>query len=158
MSEATYAGLTLLGDRFEDLALQSTHDRKGENKEKLEAFMWRNHLRESKKRVIPKWRVLFHGVKPLRTEEGKDFVRLMNQVSDHAEIFIRKNGWVAGEDAPRYVWTSQPYRLTVGTYRQLEQACAGMGLHCDISYKDAWYYPGAAPLIVVSRFPLQLTK
>lgn len=155
MSEATYAGLTLLGDRFEDLALQATHDHTGVSKQK---FMWRNHLRPSKAATIPKWRCLFYGVKPLRTEEGKDFVRVMNQVSDHAEIFIKKTGWVAGEAAPRYVWTSQPYRLPVGTYRQLEQVCAGMALHCDISYKDAWHYPGAAPLIAVSRFPLLLTK
>lgn len=63
---------------------------------------------------------------------------------DHIEIF-----WIPAQR--EYVFTSQPYRVTLTEFRKMEAFAAEHGLALSISITDAWWYPGRTPLITWRR-------
>lgn len=153
-----YAGVELREHEgnyyFDDLTLASEHDRRGPNLHLREAFIQKHSLRESKSRAFPKWLVLLpkgmrHIQSYFRHNEGPEEAhKIMERVDDHYYLFVR-NG--------KYVYTTQPYNLHLEKYKAVEDYWRGLGLFVDISIKDAWWYPGRAPLIVIAQEPLELS-
>jgi|694.fasta_scaffold35688_3 hypothetical protein len=74
---------------------------------------------------------------------------IMGKVHDHYALYLKQG---------RYIYTTQPYDLSLDKYMAVEAAWRTHGLFVDISYYDAWWYPGRTPLVVISQFPIELTK
>ncbi len=155
-----YAGLELRevdgSWYFENLAMADQHDARRPVEEKREAFITKHQLKESKSRTFPGWGILVP--KELRPRvrdkytnhfSAQNGFEIMAEVKDHDELFVC-NG--------KYVYTTQPYDLSLESYKQVESLWRGLGLYVDISYEDAWHYPGRTPLIVISQEPVELSK
>lgn len=156
-----YAGLELRETDgtyyFEDPTLAKTHAGKCPNRALREKFMQQHLLKESHSRKHPSWvAVLPADVRRSMREHGysnffapsPEFA-VMERLHDHAKLFV-----MAGQ----YVYTTQPYDVSLEKYQQMEALFQDYGLHVDISYQDAWHYPGKTPLIVVSQVRIRLTK
>ena len=155
-----YAGLELSEADgrfyFEDSNLAATHDAKGMVRRKLDQFIVRHQLKESNSRIYPQWGMLVpldrrNSVRQKYTNHFRpigDFV-IMDSVDDHTALFQRNK---------QYVYCTQPYGLKVATYIEVEELWRSLGLYVNISYKDAWWYPGRTPLITISQMPIELTK
>jgi len=152
-----YAGLTLCESYFEDLELAKTHPGKGANYTKRDEFIVRYSLRESESKAYPKWgRLLPSNITAkYRTRYTNNFEAvgdleiMSHQVNDHYELFTNKG---------KYLYVTQPYSLHLQTYRRLEKVWTSFGLYVDISYIDAWWFPGRTPLIAISQYPIELRK
>lgn len=63
---------------------------------------------------------------------------------DHAELF-----WLPATQ--EYVLTGQPYDVSMGKVREMEDVARKHGLELTISMTDAWHNPGRCPLLVWRR-------
>jgi len=156
-----YAGLELReidgSYYFDDPALAATHDGKCQKQALREKFMQHHLLKESHSLKHPSWvNVLPAEVRrPMREYGFTTYFAptppfaVMNRLHDHAKLFVMTG---------QYVYTTQPYGVSLEDYQQMEKLLQPYGLHVDISYLDAWHNPGSTPLIVVSQVQLRLTK
>jgi hypothetical protein len=153
-----YTGIELLQYNgrhyFEDDTLAAKHDRRGPNEAKREAFIAKHGLRLSHSRVYPRWLALLpRGMKRCgfysRWQGPAEAHQVMSyRVVDHDVLFVRNGG---------YIYTTQPYDLTLDKYQAVERYWLGLGLFVGISVQDAWWYPGRTPLIVIAEQPIALT-
>lgn len=142
---------------FIDEMLSATHDRKGMRNDLYQKFLDTHGLRESNSSLYPEWGMMIpkeHRPK-YRVKNSNHFreigeMALMSSlVADHGKLLHK---------GKQYVYTMQPYGLSLDTYQQLESVWGAWGLNIDISYVDAWWYPGSTPLVVISQFPIKLNK
>jgi len=162
----TYAGVELHERNgkfyFEDPVLAEKHvektDKQGPDKDKLAEFMLRHDLKESYAYRFASWDKMLPVKQKnrFRSRSAEEFysqygeLDRFDKLADHQKIFVNNQG-------ERFYFT-QPYQITVEKYQIMERAWRSLGLLIDISIKDAWYYPGKTPLIVVSKTPLELIK
>lgn len=50
-----------------------------------------------------------------------------------------------------YVFVTQPYDIPVSAFQRLEEYADKFGLELFLDGKEAWYYPGRTPMVVLSR-------
>jgi len=142
---------------FEDLDLASTHDKKGPNEALRDKFVARHELKISKSRKDPSWGALIppEHAAPYREKYTNSYAPIGAlecmawHTHDHASLFTR---------AGLYIYTTQPYDLHLEKYKTLESVWRSWGLFVDISIKDAWWYPGRTPLLVIAQEPIELEK
>jgi hypothetical protein len=139
---------------FEDWELAKTHDRKGPVRLKLNDFVNKHELRESHSNKHPSWvavlpLVIQRSMRLKCTNEFRPKGNFADFPHDHHWLFVKNR---------KYVYVTQPYDVSLGKYQAIENTFRPLGLFVDISYKDAWWWPGATPLIVISQFPISLTK
>jgi hypothetical protein len=155
-----YDGLALVERNghwyFEDPALIQKHDPKGPNYALLDNFKQLNHFRMSQSRLYPKWLALLPRSMRRRQrgywsrwDAPAEAIEVMENIDDHALLFVRDG---------RYCYTTQPYDLRLEDYQRLEKYWGDFGYWVDISYRSAWWYPGATPLITISQTPVLMAK
>ena len=143
---------------FEDVKLAETHNPQGPSEAKRETFIVAHGLKESSSRQWPGWGMLVpkkyraecreYGTN--RYEPRGRFSVMAPPVTDHDELFCAPNRG--------YVWITQPYSLSLSIFEKLWSLWTGMGRYVNVSYADAWWYPGLTPLITISDFPIKLTE
>lgn len=139
---------------FEDIELAKTHKPKGANWQKLNTFANQHGLKESKSNKHPCWIAVLplEVQRTMRQKYTNDFWpkgQFVDLPHDHYWLFVKNR---------KYVYVTQPYDVSLEKYQAVENAFQPLGLFVDISYKDSWWWPGCTPLIVVSQFPISLTK
>jgi hypothetical protein len=156
-----YAGLELTIGRsgdysFADQTLAATHHGRHQDHAKREAFIARHELKRSKSRKHPEWLAIlppgllkFRGLEWRYPSAPAVFLESMKRLRDHVALFHRNGA---------YVFTTQPYTPSLESYQVIEEHWRSLGLYIDISYRDAWWYPGRTPLIIISQIPIELTK
>ncbi len=135
---------------FEDLALAASHDPRAMNAARRDAWMAERgakrsttphpclgHVRNGKGHGSGCYGVVSeHGLCRARRDHGGWF--------DHVELF-----WIPA--VGEYVFTSQPYDVSMSDWEAMQAFAEKNGLRVTISIEDAWWYPGRTPLIVWRR-------
>lgn len=156
-----YAGLKLTESNgkwfFIDEELASTHHGKHARYDLLDVLMKKYSLKESKSHTYPDWGKLISlqyrsKYRQLRTNryQAKDDLKIMLDIDDHTKLFYFSKD--------NYVYTTQHYYLTLEKFQEFESIWVKMGVHVNISYKDAWWFPGKTPLITLSNCYIDLEK
>lgn len=117
-------------------------------------FMKKYRLKPTRDSSWPRWCALLPTEikKKIKIKEGYKTYnpyrladKRLNTLHDHDELFRGEQG---------FVYTSQPYDVSLDAFLGLSEAMGILGLYVTISIKDAWYIPGATPLIVISQYEL----
>lgn len=156
-----YAGLKLTESNgkwiFTDEELASLHHKQSARYDLFDTFIKKYFLKESKSNIYPGWgklvptqyRSKYHKLRTNQYEE-KDDLKIMLDIDDHTKLFYSSKN--------NYVYTTQPYDLTLERFQEFESVWVNMGVYVNISYKNAWWFPGKTPLITLSNYYIDLEK
>ena len=77
----------------------------------------------------------------------RNWKHVCKAISEHYEWFDHyKLFWLPAER--QYIMTAQPYSVSLESFKEMELFAAKHKLEVDISIADAWWFPGATPLII----------